>query len=433
MKIEKIIFEGYGLGRQSDGRPIFVYKSVPGDDLEINIVEQKKSFAKAKIDKIIEPSEFRIEPKCEYFERCGGCAHQNISYQKQLEYKEGIFKEALERGHIETKINPIVAGSKNAFNYRNKIRFSIITDKNGKIKYGMHHFLFNQGIVELDHCFLMSNLSNEILTKFKEVIDKISTEEKKDFWSIRIREGKATGEIMVEIFTKSNTFPIQKELVDQLKKIEEIKSIYHTISKEGDLRKVNRKLIYGQPIIFEKIGKFTFQISPDSFFQTNSLGAKTLYDLIKEKAKIEMRDRVLDLYCGIGSIGIYLSTLAKKITGVEIDSEAIRDANDNAKINKIHNCEFICQDVRNFLRKNKDEFDILILDPPRSGLDKEEIGIIGKRKFKRIIYVSCNPATFARDIKIFNSSGWNLSEVTPVDMFPQTHHIECVGMLVSDQ
>jgi 23S rRNA (uracil1939-C5)-methyltransferase len=234
---------------------------------------------------------------------------------------------------------------------------------------------------------------------------------------------------MVEIITQTEDLPEQKSLVEILKNIDGIKSVYHTIAPSKSLKQLKRRLIFGSPIIYEKIGKFTFQISPESFFQTNSLGVKTLYDKIKEYAAVSFGDNVLDLYCGTGTIGIYLSTLAEKVTGIEIIPEAVRDAKDNARINHISNCEFVSEDTDKFLFRNKNKFDIVIVDPPRAGLSKDVVKKISKMELKRIIYVSCNPATFARDIIEFEKYNLVLKKVQPIDMFPQTHHIECVGVI----
>ena len=233
---------------------------------------------------------------------------------------------------------------------------------------------------------------------------------------------------MVEIITPNNDLPGEEEIVKTLKTINGIKSIYHTITPGKSLLNLRRRLIFGFPVIYEKIGSFTFQISPESFFQTNSFGVKNLYDTIKQIANIKMGENLLDLYCGTGSIGIYLSTLAKKVVGVDVVPEAIRDAKDNAKINKIQNAEFICLDA-NKLDIFKYKNFVIIVDPPRAGLKKELIPEIAKLDFKRLIYISCNPATFARDLKEFEKRGVIAKKIQPIDMFPQTHHIECVCLL----
>lgn len=430
IKIEKIIFEGAGLGHDGDGRAIFVKKAVPGDEVEVKFTKEKKNFAEGLIQKIITPSLMRVEPPCPYFNECGGCEHQNMSYPDQLKIKGEIFNEVLSRAKIETLCEPIISGSDHPLYYRNSIRFFFITDSKNKISFARHHFENGKGYVKVESCLLQSETCNTILSNLKEYINK-NIEHKSSLWQLKIREGKMTGEFMIEIITSDDSLPDKTGIVETLSAIKGIKSIYHTVAPSKSLINLKRHLIFGSPIILEKIGSYTFQISPESFFQTNSLGIKTLYDLIKKFSEIDINDTVFDLYCGTGTIGIYLSTLAKKVVGVEIVPEAVRDAIDNAKINKIHNIEFVSEGVLHYLKSNTSSFDnsIIILDPPRAGLDKELINVLSKINFKKIIYVSCNPATFARDIKLFEENGLKLNKVQPVDMFPQTHHIECVGVI----
>lgn len=428
LKIEKLIFEGFGLGHSTDGRTVFVRKSVPGDELEVKILKEKKSFAEATIQEVVSFSPMRIEPECAYFNECGGCEHMNISYPDQLRLKGEIFAETLKRAGLDIDPEPIIAGSDSPLYYRNSIRFFFV-EKDGQIDFARHNYLFENGFVKVEKCYLQSETCNEILAKLKKYIDE-NVEDKKSLWQLKIREGKHTGEFMIEIITHSEDLPGEKGIAEVLKNIAGVKSIYHVVAPGKSLKQMRRRLIFGSPIIFEKIGKFKFQISPESFFQTNSLGVKTLYDKIKEFADIKIGDTVLDLYCGTGTIGIYLSTLAKKIIGVEIVPEAIRDAKDNAKINRVSNCEFICGDANKWLKNNKNnKFNKIIVDPPRAGLTKESIFDICNLDFDILVYTSCNPATFARDIKIFEENGVVLKKVQPIDMFPQTHHIECVGLL----
>lgn len=481
IKIEKLVFEGFGLGhekgdRSFDGvynepaecaqdfsnrkKAIFVLKAVPGDILDVEIVKDKKNYAEGIIKEIIKPSPNRIQPKCKYFDKCGGCESMNISYKDQLKFKEEVFVETLKRQGVDIVPEKIIAGSNSEYFYRNSIRFFFLHLKDNKISFGRHNYQYNKGFVEVDNCFLQSKTTNQILTSLKECLNEDGAS-KTDLWQLKIREGKFTGEFMVEIITTSHELPCQKEIVDTLKNIAGIKSIFHTIAPAKSLKNMKRRLIFGSPVIFEKIGKFKFQISPESFFQTNSLGVHTLYEKIKEYAGVKFGDNILDLYCGTGTIGIYLSTLAKKVTGVEIVPEAIRDAKDNAKINHVNNCEFIniaaekifsnpllLQPKAGWPLADTTSCQLLILDPPRAGLSKEVILEICNKlrtdncppalpdakhlragELKTIVYVSCNPATFARDVKIFEENSCKLIKVQPIDMFPQTHHIECVGLI----
>ena len=428
MKIEKLIYGGFGLAHKNDGVPVFIYKSVPGDEIEISTIETKKSFEKAIIKQIIEPSSDRIDPICPHFSECGGCEHMNISYEKQLFWKNEIFVETLERAKVVTDVLPIIAGSSENLYYRNVMRFLIECDSHNVAGYRMHNFIYGNKDVCIESCFLESKVSNTILNIVKSIInDKV--DDKSVFWQLRIREGKNTNEFMVEIMTDCSNLPQRNAFIAELSNIKEIKSIYHTSSHRKDLNNLCRKLIYGSPIITEKIGCFKFNISPESFFQTNSYGVKTLYDTVKDFAEIKPTENILDLYCGTGTIGIYLSTLAQKVFGVDLVHNAIKDAIGNSKLNNIKNCEFVSCDTEKYLLMNKSKFDVIIVDPPRQGLNKGIIDKLAKISPKRIIYVSCNPTTFARDIKEFEKKSITLKKVQPIDMFPQTHHIECVGLL----
>jgi len=446
LEIEKLIYEGWGIGHDENNRAIFVKKSVPSDILEVKVTKEKKNYAEAVIEKIITPSPKRADSPCRYFDLCGGCEHQNIAYPDQLKFKEEIFRETLSRAKIETEILPIIRASEPLY-YRNSIRFFLVEQKNGKKIFTRHNYLYTDGLacpehvewVEAESCLLQSEKSNEILAKILEVVNSDHDKSIEKFYQVKIREGKATDEFMVELMTEDNHLPFESELKIALKEITEIKSLYHTVTPGKRLNNIRRRLLFGSPIIYEKIGRYKFQISPDSFFQTNSLGVHILYDKIKEFAEIEIGDTVLDLFCGTGSIGIYLSTLAKKIIGIEVVQSAINDAKINARLNNIFNCEFINADANKILDKpiNKltDQLiNKIIIDPPRAGLNKKLIQQLASfmdfKNFTNLIYVSCNPATFARDIKEFERFGLKLKKVQPLDMFPQTHHLECVGLLV---
>ncbi len=429
INVDKIVFPGFGLGRDDNNRPIFVYKAVPGDKVEIDILKDKKSHLYALIKKIIKPSNLRVNAKCPHFDQCGGCQHQNISYQNQLKIKQQTFQELLKEGEIKIKTEEIVAGSNYSYYYRNSMRFFFLLEKNKDITFARPDY-YKKDLVPIEQCYLQSETSNKILITLKNYINDYVLY-KSSFWQIKIREGKLTGEIMIEIVTTSEDLPNKVGIVSVLKSINGVKSIYHTIAFNKSLKNIKRKLIFGSPIIYEKVGKYKFQISPQSFFQTNSYGAKTLYDQIKDYADIKVGESLLDLYCGTGTIGIYLSTMAKKVTGIDVVQKAINDARDNAKLNHIQNCQFICSDLSKITDFNikKYDCDCIVINPPRAGLSKKLVKCISKLKFKRLIYASCNPLTFIKDVSEFKNYNINLKKVQSIDNFPQTHHIECIGLL----
>jgi len=440
IKIEKLIYEGFGLGHDENGQAIFVKKSVPSDILEVEIIKEKKNFAEAKIIEITQSSDLRIAPKCPHFNKCGGCDFQNINYAEQLKFKEEYFKETLERQKIATEVLPIIP-SRAEFFYRNTIAFKFIGEA-GQKSLAMYDYLDYKHLIPIGSCLLQSETAIQIMKLVVEWGNKFEN----NLYQLRLREGKKTNEYMVEIFTVNNILNGQNELKNLLAGIEGIKSIYHCQKSQNETK---RRLIFGTTTISEKVGKYTFAISPESFFQTNGANVEVLYDKIKEFAGVKMGDRVLDLFCGTGTIGIYLSTMAKEVVGVEINQQAINDAKTNAKINKIPNIEFIQSDATKWFSNycssvsenfegessrqdsNYSIFNTIIVDPPRAGLTNELIESISKllAPNSQLIYVSCDPATFARDIIEFEKLGHKLKKVQPLDMFPQTYHLECIGLI----
>ena len=250
--IEKLIFEGFGLGRDPGGKSIFVRKAVPEDELEVEVVKDKKGFSEAIIKNIIQPSKYRTESICPYFNDCGGCEHQNIGYEDQLKFKGDIFTETLKRQGIDCKIEPIIHGSSEPFYYRNSIRFFFVLDKEKNITFARHNFQYDKGYVFIDKCYLQSETCNEILTQLKNFINQ-EIQDKSLFWQLKIRDGKFTNEFMIEIITSGEYLPQQKEIVEVLRSITNIKSIYHTVAPGKSLKGLKRRLIYGSPIIHEKI------------------------------------------------------------------------------------------------------------------------------------------------------------------------------------
>lgn len=356
-----------------------------------------------------------------------------------MKFKEEYLQETLNRQNIRTIVLPIIK-SDHQFDYRNTMTFKFFNDE-GEVSLAMHDYLDYRIYRPITTCYLQSETARLIM---KSVVDWANslTSSRSNLDQLRIREGKQTGEFMVEIYTKSSNLPSQGELKEFLTNIPAIQSIYHCFNDKK--RNINRRLIFGAATIREKIGKYTFIISPESFFQTNGSNVKKLYDLVKEFADVQMGDRVLDLFCGTGTIGIYLSTFAKEVIGIEYNDQAINDARANAKINNIKNISFEQLDL------NKEQFsntttrlpdgqvqqsNVVIIDPPRAGLTQKLINELSKLiNFKsfRLIYVSCDPATFARDAVLLEKQGLKLKKVQPVDMFPQTYHLEIVGLFAKE-
>lgn len=385
---------GKGIGRLND-KIAFVKGAIPGEIVDIKILKEKKKFIEASINKFIKKSPNRIESPCKYYDKCGGCDLLHINYIDQLKFKENKIKNIITKYlNNNIKINKIVFDDCN-FYYRNKITFQV---NNGTL--GLFEEESNT-IIKIDKCLLCNEKINSIIPH----LNKLNL--------------KNINKIVCRV---SNTIMITIEAYNDSIDIEPIKVFCDSI-----YLKINGvyKLVYGNPYIINNIGKFKFLISPDSFFQVNNKVCEKLYDKIKNYIN---QDSVLDLYCGTGTIGIYVSNNCKKVIGIEINKYAIEDANKNKNLNNVNNIEFICGDSGKCINNIKFKPDIIIVDPPRSGLNLETITNILNINSKRIIYVSCDPMTLVRDLKILNEK-YDIIEITPFDMFPNTKHVECICLL----
>lgn len=395
--MEKILIEnmshtGEGIGK-INGKIIFIDKAIKGDIIKIENIINHKNYSQATIKEIIKKSEDRVEANCPYYNKCGGCQIMAMNYSKQLEYKKdkviNIFKKY---GNID--INPNIIRS-NQFNYRNKI---VLQVKNGKI--GLYKNKSNE-IVEINECQLISKKINNVIKLIKKSLnlDKIT--------KIMIRE--SLEKVMVVFYGSID----KNKVINSLK--EKTNSIY-----------INSECIYGESYLIDNLGKYTFNISKDSFFQVNHNQTIKLYNKVLEYLGTN-QNNVLDLYCGTGTIGIYISNNCNQVSGIEINKSAIKDANINKKINNINNISFKCGDVGTLINSNV-IYDSIIVDPPRSGLDKRTKNSLNIISSSKIVYVSCNPITLVRDINYLKDK-YELKEITLIDMFPNTYHVECVALL----
>lgn len=387
IKVEKMDHLGRGIG-YNDGKIVFVPKAVMGDILDIEIISSHKKYDIGKINKIIQSSDNRIVAKCSYYNECGGCHISNLKYFDQVDFKKDKIVDMFKR-YLNIDINPGVIDSEKEFEYRNKITYQV---KNGKI--GLVDI--NNNFIEIDKCLLVSDRVNKLLGALKnEDLSKVT--------KIVIRE--CNNGLILSITGDMN--------VDNL--VNECLEIY-----------INGVKKYSLEEGYLYIDNLKYRVSDKSFFQINTGNIKRLYDEIVRYGNFTGSERVIDLYCGVGSISLYVSRYVKSVLGIEIVKEAINDANYNKKINNIDNASFICSDVSKIIDKNIDG-DILIVDPPRAGLDKHTREIINNANIKKIIYVSCDPMTLVRDIQELDK--YKLDGVSVVDMFPQTEHVECVSVL----
>lgn len=428
-----------------DGFAVFVPDGVKGDIVKIKILKVKSNYAYGKIVEIVTPSPYRIKPLCSKSFSCGGCDIACMDYSYQLEMKKNTVADAIERigGFKDFEIQNTV-GMDCPYYYRNKMQFPVGRDKDGKIVYGFYAKR-SHNIVPADECVtgkkfckpIMETIISFMVEKGIEPYDEES--HKGLIRHVFIRDSAATGEIMVVVVINADGLPFADELAERLVKTE------NRIS--GVLVNINRKktnlimgerniLICGKDTITDKIGNLQFEISPHSFYQINPIQTEKLYSLALEAAGDIADKTVFDLYCGTGTISLFMAQKAGKVYGVEIVEDAVENARKNALRNGIENAEFYCgavEDVIDDLYEKGIRADVVVLDPPRKGSDEKTIEIILKMNPSKIVYVSCGPATLARDLKVLAQGGYKLDKVTPVDMFPQTAHVECVVRLCREE
>ncbi|MDA0986585.1 MAG: 23S rRNA (uracil(1939)-C(5))-methyltransferase RlmD [Bacteroidetes bacterium] len=451
--IESTVFGGKSIAR-IDGMVIFVEGCVAGDTAKVEIYKVKKQYCEAKLIEIIKPSEKRVKPECSHFGICGGCKWQNFNYQSQLIEKENHVIDSIERigGFKNIVVEKIIPSSEIYF-YRNKLEFSFGTKRwlkkeevNDETKnkkefiLGFHAPERYDKLVEIDECFLESEQSNKILNFIRKyaIENKLTAydnETKNGYLrNLVIRESKFTNEVLINIVTLNSDPVVMKNLTNSLlSEFPKITTVLNNInSRLSQVAIGEYEVIYhGNGYIQEKIGEQVFKISANSFFQTNSKQTINLYNVVKNYSDLKTTDTVFDLYCGTGTISIFISPFVKNVFGVDSEKSSIENAINNAEINKIKNCNFILGDVKNEIEKLiiQHNPEIIILDPPRSGVHPKIIESLNKFKIKKIIYVSCNPTTLARDLKLLSDGGYIIEKIQPVDMFPHTYHIETVVKL----
>ena len=432
-------FQGEGIAK-IDNFTIFIPNSIKGEKVKILIVKVLSSHAFGKIIEIINKSEYRIQADCETYKRCGGCSLRHIDYKETLKMKQNSV-QALVNKTLKNKVNVLdTIGMKNPYHYRNKAQYPLGTDKNGMPQIGIFANRTHE-IIPIKKCFIQNEISQEIANFIYEFILKnnisVYNEETRKglFRHIVIKVGIKTNEVMCVLVINGKDFKQEKELVHELiAKFPNIKTIVKNINMKNTnvilgLENIN---LYGDGYITDVLGDFTFKISPLSFYQVNPIQAEKLYNIGVENAHISKEDVVFDLYCGIGTISLFMAKYAKKVYGVEIVEQAIEDAKENARINNVKNVEFIAGDTEvildDLINKNNIIPDVVMVDPPRKGLDNNSIDNILKIKPKRVVYISCNPATLVRDLARFEED-YKISDIQPVDMFPYTSHVECVSVL----
>jgi len=445
LKIEDMGVDGAGIGKV-DGMTFFVKDAVIGDVVRAKIIKLKKTYGYARLMEILEASPDRVEPKCPYYRQCGGCQIQALSYEKQLEFKERKVRNNLERigGFTEIPMEPIV-GMEEPFHYRNKAQFPVGTDKDGHIVTGFYAGRTHTIIPNRD-CALGLPVNKEILDiviDFMENYHITAYDEKTGKGLVRhvlIRCGFSSQEKMVCLIINGKSLPYAEKLVEELRKIDGMTSISINCNTERTNVILGRKTIvlWGQEYITDQIGDISYEISPVSFYQVNPVQTEKLYGLALEYADLHGEETVWDLYCGIGTISLFLAQKAKQVYGVEIIPQAIENAKRNAVKNGIENAEFFVgkseEVLPEFYEKEaaagrKAHADVIVVDPPRKGCDEKLLETIVKMAPDRVVYVSCDSATLARDLKILCEQGYELKRARAVDQFCHTVHVETVCLL----
>lgn len=439
LEIDSLAFGGNGVARL-DGYVVFVRRGLPGDRVRARVAKVKRSFAEAQAVEILRPGPARVEPACAHFGECGGCRFQDLAYHIQVEQKAKQVEDALVRitGIAEPPLFPIVPAVE-VYGYRNKLEYSFAPGDDGLVL-GFHRAGRWDEVLDIERCWLTSDTGNRI----RETARDWAREERLAAYDQRtntgylrhlvVREGRNTGQALVLLVTAPGEPPDLDELVDRLRRIPEVRSLHWAVNDQpSEVTNLPTKLLWGTPAIEEELLGLRFRVRPGAFLQTNTRMAERLYELARDAAGLTGSETVFDLYCGIGTIGLVLAKDALTVWGVEVSEESVACAIENAELNGITNAAFFAGEVGRSLEELRDragEPDVVVVDPPRAGLAGKALKRLGELGAPRVVYVSCNPTTFAGDLKVLREQyGYELRGATPVDMFPHTPHVECVALL----
>ena len=440
LTIEDLGVDGEGIGKV-DGMAIFVKDAVPGDRVQAKVMKMKKSYGYARLMQVLDPSPERTESRCAFARQCGGCQLQAMTYEAQLDFKaKKVWNHLIRIGGITDLAKPEIIGMDDPWRYRNKAQFPFGTDKEGNPVTGFYAAR-SHNIIPCTECWLGVEENKVILEK---ILDHLKTYHISTYDEVSgkgllrhvlIRKGFTTGEVMVCLILNGRTMPKLTELVDSLREVPGMTSITINVNTKNTNVIMGTEMIsvWGQDYITDYIGNIKYQISPLSFYQVNPVQTKKLYETALEYADLKGNETVWDLYCGIGTISLFLAQKAGKVYGVEIVPQAIDDARQNAKLNGIKNAEFFVGKAEEVLPEKYEKegiyADVIVVDPPRKGCDTAALETMVKMKPERIVYVSCDSATLARDVKWLGERGYEVKKVKACDMFPGTVHVETVVLL----
>lgn len=436
---EDLTHEGAGVAKV-DGYPLFVPNGLPGEKAKIKVIKANKGYGFGRLIETYEESPYRMEAPCPIYKECGGCQLQHLSYEGQLKAKEKQVRDVLTRiGKLENVKVHSVLGMQDPWRYRNKAQVPVGEQEGGLIG-GFYQQRTHQ-IIDMKECIIQQEKNDEVVQAVKEICSRYGVRaydevrNKGDLRHIMARYGLVTGEVMIVLVTRTKDLPHKNKIIEEIvSRVQGVKSICQNVNSKktnvifGD----ETKVLWGEEVIYDFIGDIKFAISARSFYQVNPEQTKVLYEKALEYADLSGEENVIDAYCGIGTISLFLAQKAKKVFGVEIVPEAIEDAKRNAALNGIKNADFAVGEAETVIPrwyKEGNSADVLVVDPPRKGCDEALLQTIMEMKPKKVVYVSCNPGTLARDLRILEDGGYQTVEVQPVDMFPMTMHVEAVAWL----
>lgn len=461
VQIESLAFGGEGIARvvtEQGSFVVFVEDTVPGDVVEIELGKKKRSHAFGYVRKMVQTSPKRIAARCKHFGSvreggCGGCSLQFLAYNDQLGIKEQQVRDAMMRiGGFEGEVVLPILGCKEPWYYRNKMDFSFSRDKEGRLGFGLHVKRRHHDVVEMTECFLFAPYAGAFVARVREFFRSLDDQKILDsemiLSSLVLREGKNTGEVMVNLIVENGEVNFLSDFTAMVRDffknevetsqthVRKLTSVYftHIRNKKGQRKTMEEIILWGEPMIHEVLQledgvNLSYEIHPQAFFQPNTKQAQLLYGEAVKAAGLSGKETVFDLFCGTGTIGLFCASKAAKVVGIELNEQAVLNARANALRNGVKNIEFVAGDVLVKLPEVTEKPDVVILDPPRAGLHENIIKHVADFGPRTVVYVSCNPTTLARDLQLFCKAGYVLESVKPVDMFPQTYHIENVALL----
>jgi len=440
LEVESLAYGGNGVARL-DGFVVFVRRGLPGDRVRARVTKVKRSHAEALATDVLDAGPNRVDAPCAHFPACGGCRFQDLAYDAQLAQKHAQVRDALERiaGIADPPLEPIVPCEPDVFHYRNKLEYSFTATPSGPAL-GFHRAGRWDEVLDVRRCWLTTDLGNAIRDAVRDWAreEKLEAYSQADFTGylrhLVVREGRNTGQALVQLVTAAGEKFDRGYFVDVLRRFPEVSSVHWSVNDSpAEVTNLPAELLWGDGWIEERIGGLRFRVRPNAFLQTNTAMAERLYALAAAAAKLTGAETVWDLYCGIGTIGLTLAGDALTVWGIEVSEESVACALENAELNAITNAAFFAGNVGEVVEDLLDRSgppDVVVVDPPRAGLAGKALRRLGRIGAPRIVYVSCNPTTLAGDTKALRTDhGYELLQVTPVDMFPHTPHVESVALL----